>query len=714
MSPGPGSASPSAPHWAGGGAPAPASPPVEAARSGLVRALAGVTIAGLAVISLVYPASTRMFAWPWTIAYAATLAAPVALVLLRAFDPVRPLVTPSRGWTGVAVAAVAVILGSALLSPYRASALEWGAPDVAAVAVFFAVFDWLHRNGPAGPRREIAAGFGCWGFLIIAGVSLADWLHHVSHAHSVFAARNPYPLGHSNYTAGLAVLMLPGFVAAARRGGRPGRWLGVAGGVLALVLLFTSGSRAGVIALGAMAALAFLFAPLRRATKVRLAVVGLLALAAFIAANPRTRAMFLPRPPEAAPNPSNVQRRAMLLAGARMGRDRPLLGWGPGTTPLVYPRYRAGLDGGAENVLQLHSLPVALWAELGLAGLLCAAAGAGLLLRDATRDRVAFASLAGYAVFAVFDFQLDIPVFGYALAGLAALVAAPAVVANPRPRGRRGVAGVMLAAFALVVALGRRDPTPAWNAEALAIGDTPSGRAPAIALLRRSLAANPDQEIAHFNLGWLLVASDPPAAARHFLAAARLVPDRRGVYFGLGLSRLNAGHPRAAVAAFALELLNDPTFQLSPWWRQPRLTALFPAALRQLAADESQLMAALPAGTWPGSELRYVRVLQAWLRGQVNASAVAAAADTPARRRFFQGRPAPSVLRSLPARTLRYERLGYPVLMRNLDVPPPVDLWVAEESTARISPLRQLWPETGWVPSPLLLALLDGRPLPTR
>ena len=48
------------------------------------------------------------------------------------------------------------------------------------------------------------------------------------------------------------------------------------------------------------------------------------------------------------------------------------------------------------------------------------------------------------------------------------------------------------------------------------------------ALLRESLALNPDQEIAHFNLGWLLVVRAPAEAERHFLAAARLVPDKGG------------------------------------------------------------------------------------------------------------------------------------------------------------------------------------------
>ena len=56
-----------------------------------------------------------------------------------------------------------------------------------------------------------------------------------------------------------------------------------------------------------------------------------------------------------------------------------------------------------------------------------------------------------------------------------------------------------------------------------------------------SVVLNPDQEIAHFNLGWLLLAPDPVVAEKHLLAAAHLVPDKGGVYFGLGLARLNQG-----------------------------------------------------------------------------------------------------------------------------------------------------------------------------
>src|SRR5436305_12591748 len=62
----------------------------------------------------------------------------------------------------------------------------------------------------------------------------------------------------------------------------------------------------------------------------------------------------------------------------------------------------------------------------------------------------------------------------------------------------------------------------------------------------------------HFNLGWLsLDDSQPAAAARHFSAAARIVPDKGGVYFGLGIdrksTRLNSSHVRNSYAVFCLK-----------------------------------------------------------------------------------------------------------------------------------------------------------------
>jgi tetratricopeptide (TPR) repeat protein len=173
-------------------------------------------------------------------------------------------------------------------------------------------------------------------------------------------------------------------------------------------------------------------------------------------------------------------------------------------------------------------------------------------------------TLAGYGVFALTDYQLDIPVFAAALAALTALLATPAAVPTVT-RSRLGLGLMVLVAAGLIIGLGARDRAPLLNTEALTLARDPAHHDKAVALLKESLVLNPDQEIAHFNLGWLLLVSDPAGAEHHFLAAARLVPDKGGVYFGLGLSRLNQARPAGAALAFALECLNEPRFLASPW-----------------------------------------------------------------------------------------------------------------------------------------------------
>src|SRR5690606_29810095 len=135
-------------------------------------------------------------------------------------------------------------------------------------------------------------------------------------------------------------------------------------------------------------------------------------------------------------------------------------------------------------------------------------------------------------------------------------------------------------------------------------------------------AGYPHQEIAHLNLAWLLVVDDPAAAATHFRAAARLVPDKGSVYFGLGLARLNAGDRRAAVRALALECLNDPAFTLSPWWHVPAVAALRADVLLHLATLHARIAPRLPPASWASQENRYAQAFAAWLAGHGSLDAV--------------------------------------------------------------------------------------------
>ena len=652
-----------------------------------VRILTLGGLVALALLTLVNNGATRMFATPWTFALAGMVMIPPLLCLLRLVSPTRPFQLPATSWVLLAVATIAIPVISALFSPYRGPAMLNGAGPVAAASLFFLLHDWL--------QEDLARNRICleqWFAVAAAAVALAStgyWLSGLASltraelfSPTLFDRRNAYPLGHSNYTAGLMLLGLPWLVQIAWRARGTLRSAAVIVTALTLLNLFTSGSRGGLLGLAALGVAGAAAAGLSWKRFVLLAT-GLLALAVLLAvANPRIRSMLGPADPHSAPNLSTVQRSAMAWGGMMMGADRPLLGWGPGTTPLVYPRYRHALDGGAENVLQLHSLPVQLWAETGATGLLTALLFGGLTAWSWRRAPVAAVTLAGYGVFALTDAQLDVPVFAAGLATLAALLAAPAST-PAEPSRRLYLILLLLVAAGLIVGFGTRDRAPLLNAAALTIAKDPAQHDRAVALLNRSLTLNPDQEIAHFNLGWLLLVPDPAKAEQHFLAAAHLVPDKGGVYFGLGLARLNQGNRAAAAHAFALECVNDPRFLASPWWTVPEI-----AAQRDATAAE------------------YTKVLAAWIptpktsNPWMESQAARLASLAP---RLGQVSPGPEV-------NYRRERIGYPVLMRNSDFAPPFDLYDVREDPRFPASVSFPLPDKGWLPSPVLLKLLDAPP----
>ncbi len=718
-------------------------PSVPAPAQLVARVACALGLAGLVVLTFVDRGATRMYATPWWRIYWLMHGAAAAALFARAVDSTRPMVLPPWRWLVALGASAGVVLAAALQSPYRGPSILAAATPLAAIMVFLLVYDWIQAEPIAtDARREmLARGLGgLLGAAVLlsvgrwAAATFARWSQGATWS-EITEARNAFPLGHTNYTAGLALLALPwcAVLAARARGLVRAGWSTLA--ALALVALFTSGSRGGLLGLAAMVAVALLLARLgwRRVAVLGLLALGLLLL--LVVANPRVRSLLHPSDPLASPNESDVQRSAMLVAGLRMGGDRPLLGWGPGVTPWVYPRYRAGLAGGAENVLQLHSLPVQAWADAGGSGLLCFVGLAALLIAAIWRltgnssgsgavqtgfgrhaddpgplpAHAALLAFAGYGVFALTDFQLDVPIFAFIAAACGACLA-PSDRAVVSSRTRGGVAVAVAIALATVAALGRRDPTPALNAAALDLARNPAQAGRAIALLRDSLARNPDQEIAHFNLGWLLLIDDPAAAERHFLAAARLVPDKGGVYFGLGLARLNHGDATGAAHAWALECLNDPLFLSSPWWRAEALAAQRGETMRQFEALGRRCESRLPPNRWPGRELRYTAALARWFSGEIPGTAVATVATTDERRRFFSAPRSPAAELAGTVRVYRRERLGYPVLMKNLDVPPPVDLFDVQEDPRMAESLRFLFPPKGWLPSPLLLELLDTPP----
>ncbi|HUR58388.1 MAG TPA: O-antigen ligase family protein [Opitutaceae bacterium] len=786
------------------------------------RTLALIGLVGLAAVTLAHPSATRMQTWPWALMTAALWIIPVVLLaIVVAREKILRLPNAFVG-AGLVLLAMAAVV-SAGASPMSAASLPLTWPTLGGVALCLLLHHWLAVDEVAATSRtrQICTGIAAAGALVVSA-SLLAWLADAAPA---LTSRNTYPFGHSTYTGGFVVLVLPWLVERAwtARAGRRAGWC--AATLASLLVLASTSSRGAVAGLGfagvvCVVAALFSAAWTLRQKAILVAAVIVLGLAA-IGANPRLRELVLHRSWGESARESNRQRSAMVDAGMRLGQEHPLLGIGPGTVPLAYPSVRTLLEGGVDNVLQLHNAPVQLWATLGATGvlaLLLVIGGTSAALRAAGPRApilAATASLAGYGIFSLTDHQFDLPIIAAAIAANLAIVTA-AVPRRTWPFSR-GNRSALLAAIALLVAapafallrdLGARHAyeqalialetqnLPA----ALAALDRATARAPydpyfqhqaAGALLRArenetiparrieltraaaqrleaSLACGVHLEFAHFNLGWLqLELGAPAAAARHFKAAAHLVPDKGGVYFGLGLAWLDLGQRDAAIRAFALEWINDPRQLTSPAWEVPTLTALRPdvraetlrlyAGLRTahpstvqaeawtrwwlgapipptdlapaFTGEASQLAAALPAiqsgaplPAFSPTEPAWARLLAAWRNTGTpgtytklvphDPALAAALAQRAARHRenFQDFLTAPTEEEAALMRTSRRERPGYGVLARHPDGPILADIYVVQENRVVADFATGLFPPKGWLPGRFLLALLPRDP----
>lgn len=511
--------------------------------------------------------------------------------------------------------------------------------------------------------------------------------------------------------------------------------------ILSLVALFSTGSRAAILGLAAASVVFVWVAWSRLRALPRswqltgLILIGVLLIGG-IASNTRLREFVLQGRWSNVSNESNQQRLGMSQAAFLLGEQRPLWGWGAGSVPYVFPSVRAGVAGNVDNVLQVHSSPLQAWATLGLLGVIPAALlGVGLLrglfsrpTSSSTADteqrplceRAALISgLVGYATYSFFDHSLDIPAMGL-LAGLH-LAALNSTGSHVRPAPAR-LFGVVLALGALTLLpgvaselrvryrhsealdhAGRGDqagylhallqahaaqPESAYPAHLaasfLATGHpfatsnaTPERIRESITLLSATLERNPYLEYAHYNLGWLLLPTDPVAAERHFLSALSLAPHRVGVSFGLGLARSVQGKSDGALDAFATEWINDPRQAFSPFFKNPEL-----AETTSQVAQRSRALLQRFATEHPQSASSVEAVLAAW--------------SSPTVSSVGNGNP------------YRRVRPGYGVLMGFPEGRPPADVNVM---TAPSLPpaINTSLPLPGWVPGAFLEEIVGGR-----
>lgn len=281
-----------------------------------------------------------------------------------------------------------------------------------------------------------------------------------------------------------------------------------------------------------------------------------------------------------------------------------------------------------------------------------------------------------------------------------------------------------------------------------------------IAWLRRGIEAAPQQEFGHTTLAWLLLNRNPAAAMQEFADAARLVPAKRGVFYGLGLSLLAQGKTDLAIAALSLEVLRDPVLITSPLWRLPQFQPLYGKVVSQVDARYTALLEKSQGSEVLTAQLHQSRGGLRWWRGDLAAArkdldsfgtplsrivldlaegksvqlpqepplggtlAIAAWLNPAQRQDLLQQawvtatRTAPpsGLLPSLvdsmnrsssfdqwlkqnaPSREYRRERAGFGVLSRHIDGPVPIDFLTVVENIPVAQFFDQLVPSFFYVP----------------
>ncbi len=528
---------------------------------------------------------------------------------------------------------------------------------------------------------------------------------------STIDLRNWAPMGHQNYVAGYLLLALPGLLGLGLLHEGWQRWFWLGGLGLGLVDLYTTSSRGGWLGLMAWAIAAFIGWLVRsRLPRWQLAIAGLVgcgALGGLLLFNSRLVG-FLQSFATGRIGDELAYRFITLVAGWQMGLSHPWLGAGLGVVPVAFQKYRPAWAGReAEWAYQLHSTPVQLWAELGLAGVGLTVGAIGLLvltiwrgLRQSAdpRQRILITSLASalfaYSINSLTDYQLDnLGISGGLLLTTALLIAstphslpvrtndASDVVRgkgdSPLPRAPLTIlsplllTGLTLAlslwlfpvhrawsasatGFAALAQLNATNPPPTaaeqqqaiaqfrqnlqqaiqlapwepyypyqlgWNLGDLALKTNNVQLIPdAIAAFNQGIAAAPHQEFGYSNLAWLTVNQDPKAATQLFANAARLVPGKRGMFYGLGYGLLAQGKLDQAVEAITLEALRDPLLITSPIWRSPAFQLIYIRVLDRLVQRYTTLLQDPQASAALKANWQLCRGSVEWWRGNWDAA----------------------------------------------------------------------------------------------
>jgi O-antigen ligase len=249
------------------------------------------------------------------------------------------------------------------------------------------------------------------------------------------------PYVHHAHYAGLMEMLIPIplVLAMARFFPRPARILLAFAALVMASSIFLSQSLGGILAFCAQLLLLFFVLAKSGQSRRSLAALGLLCLllaVSLVALRPVGLAHRLARLRDPLGQADAGSRIAIVKDAWQMGRARPLLGWGLGTFPVVYPTFRSFYSDLWVN--EAHNDFVQLWVETGTLGFLLMSVFLATLYRAGfsniehwrrdPRAGMALGALigcAGILVHGLSDFNLQVPANAALFFALAAIATIP-------------------------------------------------------------------------------------------------------------------------------------------------------------------------------------------------------------------------------------------------------------------------------------------------
>ena len=378
---------------------------------------------------------------PWAIFVLQTVSAFLFAVWVRRFLSAEPWIVRGNPLFLPAGLLAGIVLLQLVFNwtAYRHETFSQALLYCAYAALAFLVVQTLRRGSQAKVLAVVITVYGMLlaTFALLQGLSPNGklyWLYS-----PVFHGWIYGPYVNHNHYAGLMEMLVPvPLVFSLTRYAR-GKFRTLIAGVAALMAgtIFLSGSRGGMVALlGELALLGWILMRTRKAVKIAAMggfAIGVAALLIWVGGSDLTRRVGL-LGSEARHEISGGVRWTIDKDGLRMFASKPILGWGLGTFPVAYPRFRSFYSSFFIN--EAHNDYLQILVETGLVGLGAFLWMLALVYRNAFRKlpdwtdnmngAVALAAMlacTGIAVHSLVDFNLQVPAnaaWFYVMAVLAA------------------------------------------------------------------------------------------------------------------------------------------------------------------------------------------------------------------------------------------------------------------------------------------------------